>query len=122
MNMKNIIIYLLFVFTIVALFGFAFTVGQVKEPEGKKIFLQNKCTMCHSVHALNIKSEKKEAVDLSKPGNNLTEDFVTMFLTKSEKLNNKKHKVSFKGSEKELSTLAKWIVSLKSNSDKTVTK
>lgn len=121
-KMKNIIIYLLFVFSIVALFGFAFTIGQEKEPAGEKIFFQNNCTTCHSIDVLNIKSKKKQAVDLSKAGDKLTKEFITKFLTKTEKLNNKEHKVSFNGSEQELNSLAKWLVSLKSNSAKLRTK
>ena len=106
--------YLLFVFLIVALFGFAYTIGQEKDPAGKKVFLEKKCSMCHSVEPAGIISKKKDAVDLSKVGDNLNAEFLSKFLTKTEKLNGKQHKYLFKGSNEELSSLTKWLVTQKS--------
>ncbi len=111
--MKNVVIYLLFVLTIVALFGFAFSMAQNKEPDGKQIFVNNKCITCHSVTSADLTSKKKDAVDLSKTGNSYKTTFLTKYLNKEEKINNKVHKVGFKGSAEELKTLSEWLNSLK---------
>ncbi len=47
--MKNVLIYLGLVVTIVALYGFAFTIANQHGDDGKKIFVDNKCAMCHTV-------------------------------------------------------------------------
>ncbi len=108
--MKNIISYFLFIFVIVGLYGFAFVIGQDSEPVGKKVFLESKCTVCHSVDSENISSGKKNAVDLSKVGDNLSSEFLQNYLIKNETINGKKHKISFKGSKEELQSISNWLV------------
>ena len=111
--MKNIVLYLLFIMSIVALFGFAFSMAQEKEPDGQKIFVNSKCTVCHSVQSAGITSNKKEAVDLSKTGDNYKTDFIVKYLNKEVKINDKLHKLAFKGSSEDLNTVAGWLNSLK---------
>jgi mono/diheme cytochrome c family protein len=113
--MKNIVLYLLFIMSIVALFGFAFSMAQEKVPAGQKIFLDSKCTSCHSVTAAGITSTKKDAADLSKTGDNYKTDFIVQYLNKEVKLNDKLHKTAFKGSSEDLKKLASWLTSLKSS-------
>ena len=112
--MKNIVLYLLFIMSIVALFGFAFSMAQEKIPAGQKIFSDSKCSVCHSVEVVNINSNKKDAVDLSKTGDNYKTEFIIQYLNKEVKQNNKLHKTAFKGSADDLKTLASWLTSLKS--------
>lgn len=112
--MKNIVLYLLFIMSIVALFGFAFSMAQEKIPAGQKIYSDNKCSTCHTVEAANLTSNRK-AVDLSKTGENYKTDFVISYLNKEVKINDKAHKIAFKGSAEDLKTLAEWLTSLKSN-------
>jgi cytochrome c553 len=112
--MKNIVLYLLFVMSIVALFGFAFSMAQEKEPDGQKIFLNSKCNVCHSVQSAGITANKKTSVDLSKTGDNYKADFISQYLNKEVKINDKLHKLAFKGSSEDLNTLAGWLNSLKS--------
>jgi cytochrome c553 len=112
--MKNIVLYLLFIISIVALFGFAFSMAQEKIPSGQKIFLNNKCTVCHSVQKAGITSNKKDAIDLSKTGDNYKADFIIPYLNKEVKQNDKLHKTAFKGSGEDLTSLAAWLTSLKS--------
>lgn len=57
--MKNILIYLGLVITIVALYGFAFTIADQQNEDGKKIFVDNKCNMCHTVTAAAIESKNQ---------------------------------------------------------------
>ncbi len=112
--MKNIVFYLLFVMAIVALFGFAFSMAQEAVPAGQKIFLESKCSACHSVNTVGIASNKKDAVDLSATGDNFNTDFIIRYLNKEVKQNDKLHKTAFKGSAENLNTLAAWLNSLKS--------
>lgn len=113
--MKNIVLYLLFILSIVALFGFAFSMAQEKVPAGQKIFLESKCSACHTVESAGITSKKKDAVDLSKTGDNYKTDFIIKYLNKEVKLNDKLHKTAFKGSAEDLKSLSSWLTSLKSS-------
>jgi len=111
--MKNILIYIGLIVTIVALYGFAFTIAQQDNDNGKKLFVDNKCNMCHTVKSAGIESKKSDAVDLSTVGKDNTTEFLMKYLKKETKLNDKDHKSSFKGSEDELETLVDWLLTLK---------
>jgi mono/diheme cytochrome c family protein len=111
--MKNLLIYFVFIFSVVLLFGFAYSFG-ADEPDGKKIFVEKKCISCHSVESAGIESKKKNADDLSKVGDSKKADFLEKYLTKKEKINDKEHKTAFKGTEEELKAISKWLGSLKS--------
>ncbi|HEX9250625.1 MAG TPA: c-type cytochrome [Ignavibacteriaceae bacterium] len=111
--MKNILIYLGLVITIVALYGFAFTIANQPGDDGKTIFVNNKCNMCHTVTSAGIESKKSDAVDLSNVGKDKTVEFLTKFLKKEAKLNDKDHKASFKGTDEELTKLVEWLSTLK---------
>ena len=111
--MKNILIYLGLVITIVALYGFAFTIADQPGDDGKKIFVDNKCNMCHTVTTAAIESKKSDAVDLSTVGKDKTIEFLTKYLKKEAKLNDKDHKSAFKGSDEDLKVLVDWLLTLK---------
>jgi hypothetical protein len=111
--MKNILIYLGLVITIVALYGFAFTIADEKSDDGKKVFVDNKCNMCHTVTVAGIESKKSDAVDLSTVGKDRTVEFLTKYLKKEAKLNDKDHKASFKGTDEDLTKLVEWLSTLK---------
>ena len=110
--MKNLLIYTAFLFSVVLLFGFAYSFG-ADEPDAKKIFVDKKCNSCHSVDALGIEGKKKDANDLSKVGDTRKTDFLEKYLTKKEKINDKEHKTAFKGTDEELKAISKWLGSLK---------
>ncbi|MDP2363131.1 MAG: c-type cytochrome [Ignavibacteria bacterium] len=112
--MKNVIIYLGLIITIVALYGFAFTIANNSSDDGKKIFVDSKCTMCHTVQSAGIVSKKSDATDLSTVGTDKTEEFLMKYLKKEIKFNDKDHKSSFKGNEEDLKTLVEWLLTLKS--------
>ena len=112
--MKPVINYLLFVFVIVALYGFVFSFGQSVVPSGQKIFVDSKCGMCHVVKSAGLESKKKDAFDLSSVGNTYKADFLQKFLTKTAKIKDADHKIAFKGDSKTLDTLTLWLESLKS--------
>lgn len=111
--MKNILIYLGLVITIVALYGFAFTIADDKSDDGKKVFVDNKCNMCHTVTSAGIESKKSDAVDLSTVGKDRTVEFLTKYLKKEAKLNDKDHKSSYKGTDEDLAKLVEWLSTLK---------
>jgi cytochrome c5 len=111
--MKNILIYLGLVVTIVALYGFAYTIADQPSDDGKKVFVDNKCNMCHTVKSAGIESKKSDAVDLSAVGKDKTEEFLMKYLKKETKLNDKDHKASFKGTDEDLTKLVQWLSTLK---------
>lgn len=111
--MKSVVNYLMFVLVIVALYGFVFSFGQ-SEPEGKKVFVDSKCGMCHTVKSEGLESKKKDAVDLSSVGDTYKADQLKKILTRKEKIKDADHKILFKGDEKSLDALTLWLESLKS--------
>ena len=111
--MKNVLIYLFLVAAIVALYGFAFTIANQPGDDGKKVFVDNKCSMCHTVKSAGIESKKSDAVDLSEVGKDQPEEFFMKYLKKEVKLNDKNHKSSFKGSDEDFKILVDWLVTLK---------
>ncbi len=113
--MKKLVAYLMFVFFIVALFGAAFANIQKEDPEGKKLFLSNKCNTCHAIQSQVITTKsKKQNPDLSDIGSKYKADFLKKYMMKTEKINGKTHPALYKGTEKDLDILAKWFESLKS--------
>ncbi len=110
--MKNLALYLLFVLAIIALYGFAYSIP-AGDASGKKIFVDNKCTMCHSITSEEITSKKKDAIDLSKLSSDLTADFLTKYLKKEEATDGKKHKSAFKGSDEDLDKMVRWLLTFK---------
>ena len=111
--MKNVLIYIGLIVTIVALYGFAFTIADLGGDDGKKVFVDSKCNMCHTVKSAGIESKKSDATDLSTVGKDKTAEFLMKYLKKETKLNDKDHKSSFKGSEDELTKLVNWLLTLK---------
>lgn len=111
--MKNIAAFLAFVFTVVFLFGFTYSINAYGDPDGKQIFVDKKCSTCHSVTSQGLTSNNKKAVDLSNAGKSGNAEFIAKYLNKTEKINGKEHKAAFKGTEKEAQTLTQWLASLK---------
>ncbi len=110
--MKYLVSYLFFIAAIVLAYGFAYSFSPA-DPEGKQIFVDSKCTSCHTVQTAGVTSKKKDATDLSKTGDIHNADFLKKYLSKKEKINGKEHKAAFKGTEKDLEAVTKWLESLK---------
>ncbi len=111
--MKNILAYLSIITAIVALYGFAFTIASNDDPAGKKIFVEQKCNMCHTVKSVGIESKKSDATDLSNVGAEMKAEDMMKYLKKEMKLNDKDHKTAFKGSDEDLKKLVEWLSTLK---------
>jgi len=91
------------------------------EPAGKKIFVDSKCNVCHSVSSQGVAKkgpavkpgDKKAPPDLSAIGDEKTADWIAKFVTKKEALNNKKHPKGWTGKDEDLKVLSEWLASLK---------
>lgn len=87
------------------------------EEPGKQLFLDNKCNMCHSIEALEIErtssSDKLKAVDLSTVGDDLDLEWAVKFLMKEIEREGALHKKTFKGTKDDATTIANWLMTLK---------
>jgi mono/diheme cytochrome c family protein len=102
--------------TIVFLFVLAPpAISQETEPAGKKIFIEAKCNVCHSIESQSIvkKTATSKAPDLSNMGAEKSADWIAKFITKEEKLNNKAHPKGWTGKKEDLTTLSDWLATLK---------
>ena len=84
--------------------------------DGKTIFTDNNCNMCHSVAAAGIeakiKSEKMQGPDLAGITEEKDAEVLTDYLRKETEMNGKKHQKAFTGSDEELGALLNWLGSL----------
>ena len=82
-------------------------------PDGKQIFLAQKCNLCHSVSSAGIertvKSEKMAGPDLTNTAAKVDAATLTKFLKKEGEINGKKHGKGFTGSDAELSAVISWL-------------
>lgn len=86
--------------------------------DGKTLFLENKCNMCHSIDSQEIASKlpKKSETgppDLSTVGSRHNAEWITKFLKKEVEQNGKKHTKGFTGKPEDLQTIATWLETLK---------
>lgn len=81
--------------------------------DGKRIFLAEKCNVCHSIAVAGIeattKSEKLKGPDLGMPFTAARSE-VEKYIRQAAKLDGKKHKKGFKGSDEELAVLVDWLL------------
>ena len=106
-----------------------------EEPEGQKLFLENKCNSCHTIKALNIEKRKKgsgeeakeesaatkakkQPPDLSGTGLDRKAEWIDGWLLRKELLDGKKHRKKFLGTEEESKKLAAWLETLKTKPEK----
>ena len=80
-----------------------------------QLFKDKKCVACHSVDVAGITktNANSKAPDLSATGTKYKADFLMKFLSKEETINDKKHGMSFKGTDDEFKALTDWLASLK---------
>ena len=101
-----------------------------KAPGGKELFVSYKCTSCHSIETEKIEKKKTEPAegaapsaeasaapsktsDLSGVGAKKDAAWISKYLMKEEKLEEKLHKTKFKGTPAELTALSSWLATLK---------
>jgi len=85
------------------------------EPAGQKLFMDNKCNMCHSVTSAKIdkKMATSKGADLSNVGATHDAAWLTKWLNKEVDLEGKKHSATAKLSEADMKTLTDWLATLK---------
>jgi mono/diheme cytochrome c family protein len=104
--------------------GVSFLLAALALPEAsraqdaKQLFVDGKCIRCHSIEAQDVAAKPKEGKeddvkDLSNVGSEQDAEWIRQFLRKEVKLDGKKHKQKYRGSDEDLKTLALWLASLK---------
>ena len=82
-------------------------------PDGKALFLAQKCNTCHAVSTAGIeattKSEKMKGPDLVGVVAEKGAEWTTQYLRKQVDMNGKKHGKEVKLSDDELATLVGWL-------------
>ncbi len=82
-------------------------------PDGKALFLAQKCNLCHSIDAAGIqrtsKSEKTKGPDLGGVVARRDAAWMKRFLSKDVDVNGKKHLKTFTGTPQELDALIAWL-------------
>jgi len=85
---------------------------------GKKLFLGQKCNLCHSIPPAGIeamtRSKAIKGPDLVNLADKHDAAWMKKWLRLEETMNGKKHKKKFTGSDEELDTLVTWLLSQKS--------
>jgi mono/diheme cytochrome c family protein len=91
--------------------------GGAGDAPGHRVFTAKKCSLCHSIDALDVerttKSEKIAGPDLSEVGKKHSAEWLEGWLRKQEKLNGKTHSREFKGTDAELEELVAWLAKLR---------
>lgn len=77
--------------------------------DGKTIFLEAKCNMCHSVSSAGIEGKMKSAPDLTGTGQRHEAKLLTGYLRGDAEIGGKAHKKKFTGSDEELAALVSWL-------------
>jgi cbb3-type cytochrome oxidase cytochrome c subunit len=113
MKNKKLIIFIFAAFS--SLIFLSYTSAQEAEPAGKKIFMDQKCNLCHSIESQTItkKTATSKAPDLSNVGSEQSAEWIEKFLTKQVMLHEKKHAKAWTGTKEDLTTLATWLATLK---------
>lgn len=99
-------------FALVIWLGAAVTAVAEGNPDGKAVFMAQKCDMCHGVSgaaiAATTKSDKMKGPDLS---GYVPKDATatSAYLRLKGELEGKKHKKEFKGTDAELNAVLAWL-------------
>jgi cytochrome c551/c552 len=84
--------------------------------DGKAVFLDKKCNLCHSIDSQSIKktSDKMKGPDLSNAAGMVeSADWLKSFITKKVQHEGKDHLREFKGTDEELNAVVDWLLTLK---------
>jgi mono/diheme cytochrome c family protein len=84
--------------------------GAAEQLDGKKIFLAQKCEMCHAVSSADIKMTGKiKGPDLTGAAAKRDASLLSDYLRRNADINAKKHVKPFTGSDEELGALIAWL-------------
>lgn len=86
-----------------------------EEPAGKKLFVDNKCNMCHSITSASVdkKMASAKGPDLSNLGADHDAAWITKWLNKEVDLEGKKHPATVKMADADMKTMVDYLASLK---------
>jgi cytochrome c2 len=86
--------------------------------DGQELFVSAKCNNCHSIEKYDIErkipSEKTKGPDQGDVGDRHDAAWIVQYVMKEIDFNDKKHLNNFKGSKKDLETIAAWLAEQKS--------
>jgi cytochrome c5 len=84
-------------------------------PDGKAIFMAQKCNMCHSVSTAGIEATTKSATMKGPDLVNIKIDAaaITKFLHKETEMNGKKHPKDVKLADADMKALVDWVLAQK---------
>jgi mono/diheme cytochrome c family protein len=86
-------------------------------PDGKAVFVAQKCNTCHAVSTAGIeattKSDKMKGPDLVGLAADHDAAALAAYLKKETKIDDKAHRTAFKGSDAELDALVAWLLKQK---------
>jgi cytochrome c2 len=107
----------LFVSIVFILFAISFNASAFDDPDGKQVFEDEKCNLCHSVSTAGIeaktKSEKLKGPDLVNLADSYEAKWIVKYVKKEADLDGKTHKKPFKGTDEELQALVDWLLEQK---------
>ena len=84
--------------------------GASAAPDGKQVFLDQKCNMCHTVSSAGITPTSKiKAPDLAGLASKEDPAWITKFLKKEVDKNGKKHIKPFTGGDEDLAAVVAWL-------------
>jgi hypothetical protein len=88
-----------------------------RDPDGRQIFLDKKCDLCHAVTSSQIEAKTKlESMlgpDLAGVGSRREAGWLADYLNQDVLLNDAQHITDFKGSAEELAALVEWLLEQK---------
>ena len=108
-------------FAVISVVAFVLIVGLAsvaQAADGKALFEEKKCNLCHSIESQGIakKSEKMKGAELSNIGASIeSAESLKKFLTQETMKDGEKHKKKWTGTDEELDTIVNWVMSLKTS-------
>jgi mono/diheme cytochrome c family protein len=109
------VLFLALLATVGLLLAAMVTAAAAAPADGKAVFLDAKCNMCHSIDSQAIEKKLKsgKGKDLSNVGAERDPAWLQKWIKKEVDLDGKKHEKAWKGTDAELDTLVKWLAGLK---------
>jgi mono/diheme cytochrome c family protein len=97
----------------VALVTGGFVLAWEHTADGKQVFLDKNCNMCHAVSTAEIEAKTRSQAmlgpDLATDARELTEERMVAYLKREADLEGKRHPRAFTGTQEELNALVTWI-------------
>ena len=90
--------------------------GVILGNDGAALFVALKCTKCHEVSTIGIKTvsdkDPEKITDLAEVGSRREEAWLFAYLRKEIEKDGKKHKMKFKGDDEQMKLMVAWLLTL----------